>query len=49
MKFVLEVEVDAKRNTSKILNRVIERAADGVMKERQVKTVDVRGAILKED
>lgn len=49
MKFVLEIEVDAKRNVEKVLNRVIERASDAVMKERTVKMVDVRGKIVKED
>ena len=49
MKFELEVEVDAKRNTRKILNRVIERASDGVMKDKQVKMVSVKGKIVEDE
>lgn len=48
MKFVLEIEVNAKRNKKKVLDRVIERASDAVMKERTVKMVDVKGVIVEE-
>lgn len=49
MKFILEIESTAKRNTGKVLDRIIERASDAVMKERTVKTVDVKGRIVEDD
>lgn len=48
MRFELVVELNAKRNKRDVLNRVIERAADAVMKERTVQEVHVRCIKIEE-
>lgn len=49
MRFELEVEIDAKRNVGKALDKAIQNASDGILRDKRVKTVDVRGRWLNTD
>lgn len=49
MKFMLEVEVETKKDSSKMLNSIIKRASDAVLKEKAVKMVDVKGKVVEVD
>lgn len=49
MKFTLDIEVDAKRASSDVLNDLIERACIALMKPSAVKVVDIRGREIGDD
>ena len=41
MKWIFEVEVSAKRNKKKILQRIIDRMEKGAMGDKQTQTVNI--------